>query len=1212
MSQKRHFRSSDHDGDTAERVVSEASPCVVGVAVRARDIPLLARMLAEVPEDSEAAYVVLIDGDEEAVPPAEAIAACTSMPARTIGGAAAIMPHTIYVAPADGLLALRDGALEIWPAPTPEANNASVDHFFRSLAGARKERAIGVILSGDGSDGILGIRAIEAEGGITLVHKPEEEDTGTMPRNAIRSGVIDYVVAAERIPAIIDRYARHPYVQAGDVDEALTEDGAADLQSILSILRTHVGYNFECYKRGTLARRVQRRMGLGQFATYASYAEYLQSHPSELDELFKDLLICITQFFRDREAWQKLAADIIPEIVSRASSGGSIRVWVPACATGEEAYSIAMLVLEELRTHEKDCVLQVFASDINESALEVGRLGMYPASIATDVPAPLLERYFVEGTTDRYYSVSRALREVVIFARQNLVVDPPFSKLDLVCCRNLLIYVEPDIQQKVIELFHFALRPGGFLFLGSAETIGRHDRLFVSISKKWRIFRRGDESRQVVAFPLAASHVHERPRPSATPAQRGESRVARMAQQLLLEKYAPAAVLVTERFEIIYFTGRTQEYLVQPTGAPTNDLLAMAREGLRTKIRAAATQAIHDGRAVTVDNVRVRRGTHFHPARLTVNPIHTESGDGPLLLVVFEDERPAESPATAHEEPPADEAVVRQLEYELILTREDLQSHIEDLETSNEDLKVATEEVMSVNEELQSANEELETSKEELQSLNEEVSTVNCQLREKIAELERINNDLDNLLTSTDIATIFLDRELRIKRFTPAVRRLMNVIATDVDRPLADFARRFTDRRLLQDAQQVLERLIPAEVEIRTDDGRWFLRRVLPYRTEDNRIDGVVITFIDTSATKLAVEALAESESRYRMLIDSATDFAIFMLDLEGRITTWNSGSERICGYTEREALGKPGSIIFVPEDRESGEDMHELERARRTGRSEDERWHLRKDGSRFWGSGVVMLVYDDQGRPVGFSKVMRDQTERRRMEAELHQLNDSLEQMVQERTASLSALSSELLIAEERERRELASDLHDSIGQTLALASMRLGELGPGVPPETRAELGELINSANEAVRSVTMQLSPPILYQLGLVPALEWLADEMERRYGLIVALEHRDVPAGIDDQVRFILFRSARELLINVAKHAEVSDARVRVGSVGGFVVLEIEDSGKGFPATAEFFQRRSGFGLFSLRERLRYIGGEVIIRSTQGLGTTVTLRAPVTIQ
>jgi two-component system, chemotaxis family, CheB/CheR fusion protein len=1199
--------SSDDAGNNGGAV---PPPCVVGIACSSESLDLLAAYVRNVPEDSGTAIVVLAPDVEDPAALARDLAAETTLPIRTIADRTPLAPHTVFIAPPNMIVRLHNGVLEL-SLPSGREGATPIDHFFRSTATEKRQRAIGVVLAGDGVDGTLGARAIEAEGGIVLVQEPTTAAPNGLLHSVIGTGIVDYIMPAERMPDVVNRYTKHPYVDG--TEEEADAAGGESLQTVLTILRARVGYNFHCYKKNTLARRVQRRMSLGQFNDYAAYAEYLRTEPSELDELFRDLLICVTQFFRDREAWEVLRSQVIQEIVSAKRNDEAIRVWVPGCATGEEAYSIAILLLDELRIQQKNCVLQIFASDINESVLEVARVGAYPKTIADDVPRQYLERYFTgAGGGDHRCVVSKAVRDAVVFAHQNLVADPPFSKLDLVTCRNLLIYLEPEVQQKLIGLFHFALRPGGFLFLGSAETIGRSDTMFTPVSKKWRIYRRSDEARRDgSSFPVAVSGTRiEYPQATASRALAPQTKLARIAQQLVLERFAPAAVLITVRFEIVYFSGPTQDYLTQPTGSPTNDLLTMAREGIRPKLREATARALREGHPVVVDKLRVKRGNASYATKITVSPIRTEHGGEPLLLVVFEPDQESRMNVVEVASVSSDE--VRQLEYELQLTREDLQSHIEELETSNEELKASNEEVMSVNEELQSANEELETSKEELQSLNEELSTVNHQLQEKLEELEQTNNDLNNLLSSTEIATLFLDRDLRIKRFTPPVRRLLNIIPSDIGRPIGDFTRRFTDVELLDDARSVLENLTPAEFEVRTEDGRWYLRRVLPYRTEDNRIDGVVITFIDTTVQRLSSIALSESESRYRLLVDSTTDFAIFMMDLEGRISTWNTGAERICGFKEHEAVGRPGSIIFVPEDRATSEHERELDRARREGRSEDERWHMRKDGTRFWGSGVVTLTYDAEGQPFGFTKVMRDQTDRRRMESELKQLNETLEHMVNERTSALRALSSELLLAEERERRDLAGDLHDSIGQSLALAAMRLSEHGP-LDDAARSGLLDLINHANEAVRSVTMQLSPPILYVIGLVPALEWLVEEMESRYGLSVALDSRPLPDAIDEQVRFILYRSARELLINVAKHAGVNDARIRIGSVAENIILEVEDSGRGFEATGDRIARREGgFGLFSLRERLGYIGGEVIIRSTPGIGTTVTLRAPIRIQ
>ena len=1217
-----HHSTSDHAEAPLRRDVFEPAPppSVVAIICGVEGTSELQRFLRDVAPDAGVAFVIVGNFDaDEGRHQREMMATTTPMLVRVVDRPMTLEPGTIYQSQPGKFIELRDGQLSAVEPPAPEVKRCPGDYFLQCVAREKRERSIAVVLSGTGNDGTLGLRSVEAAGGISLVLNPDVAACDQLPRSAIRTGVVDHVVGPDRMVEIVVRYTHHRYVERverADSEAAGAAEGSArgDLNEIISVVRSRAGYNFQFYKKSTLTRRIDRRLSLGQFNSYAEYAEHLRANPGELNELFYDLLIGVTEFFRDREAWRELRRLVVAPMVAERADGETIRVWVAGCATGEEAYTVAIIFLDELRLQRKTCTVQVFASDINDGALEIARAGVYPKSIATNVPKQYLARFFTEIAGSHQYAVNKVVRESVTFARQNLIGDPPFSKLDLVCCRNLLIYLEAEIQQRTIAVFQFALRPGGYLFLGTAETIGRHEDLFLSLSKRWRIYSRSDAPRrEAMPFPVTSLAARNVNRDTVrTRAVSEEPKLSRLAQQIILEQFAPAAVLVDRNFDIHYFSGPTSEYLVQPSGAPTNDLLIMAREGLRTKLRRLVQLAAREGHPVRATDLRVKRNGEIFSVAVTIAPVTVDQDSEPLLLVVFEEVANGRLDVTDVDNSVVNETLVRQLENELTLAREDLRTHIEEVEASNEDLKVANEEVMSINEELQSANEELETSKEELQSLNEELSTVNQQLQEKLEELEATNNDLSNLLTSTEIATIFLDRDFRIKRFTTAVQKVLNIIPADIGRPIEDFSRKVSDDVLLEDARAVLERLVPSEREVSTSDGRWYLRRILPYRTESDHIGGVVITFIDMTALRVAGTRLAESEAKYRLLVESTSDFAIFMLDVDGRFKTWNSGVLKLLGYGEAEIIGRSSSIIFVPEDRAKGDDVRELETARLQGRAADERWHLRKDGTRFWGSGVVTPLYDASGLLQGYSKVMRDQTERRRMESELKQLNETLEQMVTERTQALRALSTELLIAEERERRELAADLHDSIGQTLALASIKLKE-GMRAPEAPLDEIVDLIESANGAVRSVTMQISPPLLYQIGLLPALEWLAEEMERRYGLNVVIEAGEAPQAIDDRVRFVLFRSVRELLINVTRHAGVNDARVRINSVGEHIVVEVDDNGKGFEATGAAITRRAnGFGLFSIRERLSYIGGEATIRSTPGIGTTVVLRAPFHIQ
>jgi two-component system, chemotaxis family, CheB/CheR fusion protein len=658
---------------------------------------------------------------------------------------------------------------------------------------------------------------------------------------------VDHVLPVEQMPETVIKYVRHDYVKAPSSSAPPPEDARDLVTAILALLKARANLDFGCYRKPTLRRRIHRRMSLQHIASTAEYLRLLRSDEDEVKALRKDLLINVTSFFRDPQAWQILADQVIPAIVARRKEHDVLRVWVPACSSGEEAYSIAILLLEQLQRDRKRRHLQVFASDVDADALEVARAGLYPESISAGVTPERLRHFF--SKEEHSYRVSKDLRECVVVAEQNLLTDPPFSKLDLISCRNLLVYLEPSVQDRLIGLLHFGLLEGGYLFLGSAESIGAHDDLFEPVSKKWRIYRRiGPTRHDKVEFPVIPASQASAPSLASPPVPSGVGRIVAM-QQVLLERYTPACVIVTRKGEMVHFSGSTHEYLLQPAGLATQDVFAQARDGLQTALRAAVQKAIREERPITA-SASVRRGGGSRRVKIVAEALKGSRDTEGLILIAFQDEpRPEEVPSAPAvvESGGAEEPLVRQLESELQTTRAELRSTVEQFETANEELKASNEEVMSANEELQSTNEELQTSKEELQSLNEELNTINAQLESKLRELERTNNDLDNLLTSTNVATIFLDPRLRIRRFTPAATRLFNLLPSDVDRPLSDIVPRFTDAGLLRDAATVLDDLSPMSGEVRTLDGQWYMREVLPYRTRDNRIEGVVITFSDVA-----------------------------------------------------------------------------------------------------------------------------------------------------------------------------------------------------------------------------------------------------------------------------------------------------------------------------------------------------------------------------
>jgi two-component system CheB/CheR fusion protein len=972
------------EGAPAESEPARARPPVVGIGASAGGLDAFKKFFSAMPPDSGIAFVLVphLDPAHESLM-VELLARHTTMPVVEAENGMAVEANRVYIIPPNKYMTIHGGVLRLTGPVERRASQTSIDLFLRSLADDQQERSICIILSGTGSHGALGLKAVKAAGGMAMVQDPTTAEYERMPQSAIATGLADYVLSPERMPDALVKYVRHAYVNGGVHIEAAPE--AADhLTQVLALLRTRSKFDFRAYRKKMLARRIERRMGLNHFDSIPDYLVFLRGHPEEQKQLVKDLFISVTSFFRDPNAFRQLASDVIAPLVASKDADTMIRVWVPGCATGEEPYSIAMLIQEQLAPAHKSCRVQIFATDVDEDALAVARQGLYSESIAADLSPERLTRFFTK-VDEHTYQVNKQLRETVTFAVQNLISDAPFTKLDLISCRNLLIYLEQDVQKKVLTLFHFALNEGGFLFLGSSETIGRQIDLFETLSKKCRTYRRiGPTRPERVDFPIvAATVVRGKARQPAEAAGVLPSNLAEMTQRLLLETFAPAAVVINRKYEIFYFFGPCARYLEFPTGQPTHDLSLMAREGLRTKLRGAVHRALRDNASVVLTDVQVKRNGSYSPVRVTVRPAQMAKAAEGLLLITFEDQPPAAPPAS----PPGperqveacDEATLRQLEYELKATREDLQSTIEELESSNEELKASNEEIMSMNEELQSANEELETSKEELQSLNEELTTVNNQLQDKVEEVEKGYNDMANLLNSTDIATIFLDAKSRIKLFTPATTNLFNLIASDIGRSIGDITLRFSDPELLADAQQVLQQLVPREKEVSTAEGFWWIRRVMPYRTRDNRIDGVVITFVDITERKRAADVAVR---RLAAIVESSAD-AIFSKDVDGTIRTWNRGAERLYGYTRDEAEGRSVEML-IPEDRgnEFATIMTAIKRGENIEQLETER--VRKDGQHLPVALTISPVRDSSGKVVSASVIARDITESKRAETAL------------------------------------------------------------------------------------------------------------------------------------------------------------------------------------------------------------------------------------
>ena len=772
----------------------------------------------------------------------------------------------IYLIPPGAYLSIRGGALRLSEPRERHGARLPFDFFLRSLAEELGERAICVILSGTGGDGSLGLKAVKEKGGLVIAQDPDDAEYDGMPRSAIMTGAVDLVLPVAKIPETLAKYGRQLVLNGERRKGPAPDDHPPDrLAEIIDLLRTKTAHDFALYKPGTLLRRIERRMALAAVADIGRYLDMLQQDAGELDLLAKDLLINVTSFFRDPKAFELLAREVIPDLVRRQPSDRPLRIWVAGCSTGEETYSLAMLFLEEIAAAKRNIKLQVFASDIDEDAVALAREGRYPEAIAADVSPERLARFFTQE--EHSYRVVPELREVVVFTVQDVLADPPFSRLDLISCRNLLIYLRPEAQEKVLLLFHFALREGGVLMLGSSETVGSLDDRFEPISKTQRIYRQIGHSRPgEVDFPIgpgggARTLWPGRTHPAAAPGISARD----LTQRLLLETYAPASVLINRKYECLYYSGPTDRYLQVAAGEPSRDLLAMAREGLRNKLRAAIQQASQEHALAIATGAQASYGGSAVAVRIEVHPVQSEE----LLLVSFFDE-PEREPRPGRAVEPADDlSRIAELERELDATRKELQSAIHELEIANEEQKAINQEAMSANEEFQSTNEELMTSREELQSLNEELTALNSQLQETLERQRSTSNDLQNILDSSGVATLFLDSDLNIRFFTPAAKSLFRVIATDIGRPLADLARRINDTRLLADAGAVLAGDVPPNREVEADNGAWYTRRILPYRTQDAQVAGVVITFADISERKTAERAIEAARSYSDSIINT-------------------------------------------------------------------------------------------------------------------------------------------------------------------------------------------------------------------------------------------------------------------------------------------------------------------------------------------------------
>jgi two-component system CheB/CheR fusion protein len=965
------------EGSAPKRTV----PPVAGIGASAGGLAAFTKLISAMPADSGVALVLVphLDPTHESLM-VRLLARHTTMPVVAVEDEMVVEANHVYIIPPNKYMSIRDGVLRLTGPVDRRASQTSIDRFFRSLAADSAERSICIILSGTGSHGALGLKAVKAAGGMGMVQDPATAEYTSMPQSAIATGLVDFVLPVDQMPQALCRYIRHDYVKGRKTGAARTA-APDELDEVLALVRARTQLDFGPYAKKTLARRVQRRMSLNQFDCIADYRAFLGKRPSEVRHLSRDLLISVTSFFHDPEAWRELETAVITPLVRAKEPGAPVRVWSVGCATGEEPYSVGMLLLEQLAAAGKHCAVQIFATDVDEGAIDVARQAIYSESISADVAPDRLARFFTR-VGDSFYQVNKQLRETVIFARQNLICDAPISKLDLVVCRNLLIYLEPEVQKKAIGLLHFVLVEGGFLFLGRSEPIGTNTGLFEPISpKRWTYRRQGPTRVDNLPFPVV------KPKPLQARSERANwlqppLKVAEAARNSLLRRYALSSVVIDRDYQVLHFAGRAEDYLIQPAGTPERNLLALARPSIESRLRVTIQRSINQNTPQSAQAVVVRRAGLPRRVNIDVAPLDQSPETEGLLLVSFQ-EQPCPAgellegaKARTHAAAPD---LVHQLQQQLRTTREDLQGTIEQLESANEGLKASNEEVSSMNQELRSANVELELSTKQLQSVNEKLTVVNAQLQESVRNLEAANNDMANLFNCTGIATVFLDSALRIKRFTPACTRLFNLSAIDLGRPIGGIVKRFTDRDLVRDAQRVVGDLEPREQEVRTEDGCWYARRIVPYRTLDDRVDGVVMTFVDITERKQDADAVV---GRLAAVVESCAD-AIVSNDLDGAIRTWNRGAERLYGYSPDEAVGR--SIEMLLPDDHSGEWTHFLRQLARGEHIEHlETEHLHKDGRRLTVALTISPIRDGSGKVVSASSIARDISERKHAEEAL------------------------------------------------------------------------------------------------------------------------------------------------------------------------------------------------------------------------------------
>jgi two-component system CheB/CheR fusion protein len=1141
---------------------------IVGIGASAGGLEAFSELLHAVPADTGMAFVLVqhLDPSHGSML-TEIMARATAMPVSEVRGETDVLPNQVYVGPPGMDLTIDRGVLKIAPRTETRGQHRSIDHFLRSLAADQAHQAIGVILSGSATDGTLGLQEIKAEGGITFA----QDDTAkhdSMPRSAIAAGCVDFVLSPKRIGQELARIARHPYV----APEASTVPAAeiSSLAPVLEILNRTLGVDFSHYKHNTLYRRVTRRMVLHKKDELQDYVRLLEESPGEVEALYQDVLINVTSFFRNPEAFDVLRSNVFPRLTKDRSRHEPVRIWVLGCSTGEEAYSIAIAFSEFCTDAARQIPLQIFATDLNGTSIEKARAGIYAKNIAHDVSPERLRRFFSE--VDGSYSVRKSIRDMCVFARHNVLSEPPFSRMDLITCRNLLIYLDGEVQQRVVPILHYALQPSGFLWLGTSETIGSYRDLFEVEDVKHKVYAKKPGMSRVVLGGFSRGHsltfvAGAKPAPPREQLPTGIDSL-KEAERILLAKYAPPSILINGDMDILQFRGDTGLYLTPAPGRASLNLLKMLREGLMVAVRGAVQKAKRKEVPVREPNLRVKSNGGYRELDVEVIPVKGSSVHEGCFLILFEERLTPSTKHTAIVEGPAPRDVALEVEteredlrlkQELAATREYLQSVIEQQEAANEELQSANEEVQSANEELQSINEELETSKEEIQSSNEELATVNEELHNRNVELSQTNNDLINLLSSVQMAIVMLGPDLRIRRFTPMAERMMNLIPADVGRPIKDLNMQVEIEDLEHLLEEVIDTVSVKEYEVRDKQGRWYSLRLRPYRTADNKIDGAVIVLFDVDALKRTDETLR----RQAELLEHAYEpITIWALDT-GVISYWNRAAEETYGYTREQALGRTIHELLLTDVSATAFKPALETQGRWTG----DLTHAGRDQQLIEVESRMMLVVDPEGhrmvietsRPIG---------ERKRMEHALRERAEQLASADRAKNEFLAMLGHELRnpLAPLRNAAEI---LRQSTNPDPALLSVR-NMIVRQVNSMARM-VDDLLDVARITGHGLDLRKSIVDLSSV-IGHAVETARLEFERR-NQILSVALPDEPIYVDgDAVR--LEQVVDNLLVNASKftgdggHAWISLEHLAPGAEPGTAAarakITVRDDGTGISA------------------------------------------------